>query len=434
MIKKHILLILCLGYLILSNQSSFVFAEQVSPPGMGFGVCHWPGTFGMAKSDSTVNWFYWGGGGEDWINIEPQRGVYTFAPMDKQYDDYFKKKPNTYYWLDIMTGMPSTVPDWAKQDSSLGYIELSSSGRASTFPIWNKEYQKVFEALLTKTSEHVYSSSFKYKDKLKAVIMMSGGGFGEMIVYSGCPDGANCKKYLAAGYTDDIYYDAFVNWLAPLYIRLFPDYPIVLQLGGGIYGNGVGRKIAKALVEKYGSRMYIKWNGWNRKYAQEPTNTDKYYHETLRLVSDKARVGLEPGYAWAIPDSTTDEMRQSIYDSLMKTLEDVPVSYFCLQDKYYQILTDKQLNELSLRMRGLHSVYPTFPPLPTVTPTLTVTPTQIPANPDVDNDGKITMLDYFYVVFAKTGGVLSSRMNADINKDSQINDLDLSLIRTAIKK
>ena len=142
MIKKSILICLVILYLYF-NQSSFVIAEQVSPPGMGFGVCHWPGTYGMARSDSTINWFYWGGGAEDWINIEPQREIYNFAPLDKQYDDHFKRKPNTYTWLDIMTGMPSTVPDWAKQDSSLGYIELSSSGRASTFPIWNKEYQKV---------------------------------------------------------------------------------------------------------------------------------------------------------------------------------------------------------------------------------------------------------------------------------------------------
>ena len=339
-----------------------------------------------------------------------------------------------------MTGMPSTVPDWAKQDSSLGYIELSSSGRASTFPIWNKEYQKVFEALLTKTSEHIYSSAFKYRNNIKAVIMMSGGSFGEMITWGDCPNGDLCKKYLAAGYTDEVYYDALVNWLTPLYIRLFPDYPIVLQLGGGIYGNGIGGRVANALADKYGSRMFIKWNSWNRKYAQEPTNTDKAYYNVLKSVAGKARVGLEPGYAWAIPDSTSDEMRQSIYNSLMKTLEEVPVSYFCLQDKYYKILTDIQIKELSLRMRGLHSVYPTFPPLqavtPTMSPTLTVTPipTTLPANPDVNNDGKITMIDYYYVVFAQMGGIIPSRMSADINKDNQINDLDLSLIRTVIKK
>lgn len=411
-----------------------VRAEQVSPPGMGFGVCHWPGTYGMKRSDSTINWFYWGGGAEDWNVIEPVRGEFTFAPLDSQLEKHFKSKPNTFFWLDIMTAMPSTVPDWAKNDQTLGYMQLAT--RASTFPIWNKEFQKVFEVLMTKTSEHIYSSSFQYRDKLKAVIMMSGGGFGEMITYSGCPEGANCKKYLAAGYTDDVYYDAMVNWLTPLYMRLFPDYPIVLQLGGGIYGNGIGRRVAKTLVDRYGSRMFIKWNGWNRKFAQEPTNTDKYYHETLRLVADRARVGLEPGYAWAIPDSETEEMRQSIYDSLMKTLQDVPVSYFCLQDKYFEILTDTQIKELSLRMGGIHATYPTFPPLATQSPSPTVSPTAtvIPLNPDLDNSGAVTLLDYFYTLIAVNRGLLPQGLSGDVNRDGEVNNLDMQVIIQKLKR
>lgn len=432
--RKHHFLYLLVFFWLTIFISYSVYAEQISPPGMGFGVCHWPGTYGMARSDSTINWFYWGGGGEDWINIEAQRGIYSFAAMDKQYDDHFKRKPNTYTWLDIMTGMPSTVPDWAKQDSSLGYIELTSSGRASTFPIWNKEYQKVFEALLTKTSEHIYSSAFKYRSNIKAVIMMSGGGFGEMITYSSCPDDSKCKKYLASGYSDDVYFDALVNWLTPLYIRLFPDYPIVLQLGGGIYGNGTGGRVAKALVDKFGSRMFIKWNGWNRKYAQEPTNTDRAHHRELISVADKARVGLEPGYAWAIPDTETEEMRQSIYDSLMKTLEEVPVSYFCLQDKYYKILTDTQLKELSLRMRGLHSTYPTFPPQPTSIPSVTPTSTPQSISADVDNNGSLTIMDYYYTLVAKLGGVVPATINADVNKDNKINSIDLEIVREFLKK
>jgi len=411
------------------------YAVQLSPPGMGFGVCHWPGTYGMKQSESSVNWFYWGGGGQDWNKIETLRGVYDFSAMDSEIATHFTSKPNTYFWLNILTAMPSTVPDWAKQDPSLGYIELSSTGKASTFPIWNSNFQTVFTALLTKVSEHIYSSDFKYRDKIKAVIMMSGGSFGEMITWADCSNNSDkCNKYLAAGYTDDVYFNALVNWLTPLYIRLFPDYPIVLQLGGGIYGNNTGGRVAEALVNKYGSRMFIKWNGWNRKYAQEPTNTDRAYHNALKSVANRARVGLEPGYAWAIPDTETDEMRQSIYDSIMKTLEDVPVSFFCLQDKYYQILTSDQLHELSIRMRGINTAYPTFPPQPTATPTISPTPTSLPSNPDVDNDGSITMIDYYYVVLVKIGGTIPLTMNADINNDGKIDSIDLKIMATELTK
>ncbi|OIP85108.1 hypothetical protein AUK04_01595 [Candidatus Roizmanbacteria bacterium CG2_30_33_16] len=282
--------------------NKIAFAVQLSPPGLGFGVCHWPGTDGLRNTDS-VNWFYWGGGGQDWNKIEATRNNYDFSAMDNELTKHFTTNPNTFFWLNILTSQPSTTPNWAKQDPKLNYILLSSTGKASTFPIWDIEFQKVFTLLMTKVSEHIYSSNFQYRNKIKAVIMMSGGSFGEMIAWADCPNGSKCKKYLAAGYTDDVYFDALVNWLAPLYIRLFPDYPVVLQLGGGIYGNDTGGRVAEALVNKYGSRMFIKWNGWNRKYAQEPTNTDRVYHNVLKSVANRARVGLEPGYAWAIPDT-----------------------------------------------------------------------------------------------------------------------------------
>jgi len=407
--------------------NKIAFAVQLSPPGLGFGVCHWPGTDGLRNTDS-VNWFYWGGGGQDWNKIEATRNNYDFSAMDNELTKHFTTNPNTFFWLNILTSQPSTTPNWAKQDPKLNYILLSSTGKASTFPIWDIEFQKVFTLLMTKVSEHIYSSNFQYRNKIKAVIMMSGGSFGEMIAWADCPNGSKCKKYLAAGYTDDVYFDALVNWLAPLYIRLFPDYPVVLQLGGGIYGNDTGGRVAEALVNKYGSRMFIKWNGWNRKYAQEPTNTDRVYHNVLKSVANRARVGLEPGYAWAIPDTETDEMRQSIYDSIMKTLEDVPVSFFCLQNKYYSILTAEQLKNLSLRLRGINTIYPTFPPQ------LTTSPTPIPIIGDVDQNNKIEMLDYYYFIRAAYSGMLPMGMNADVNKDGQVNDQDRNIIIKKINK
>ena len=413
--------------------NKIAFAVQLSPPGLGFGVCHWPGTDGLRNTDS-VNWFYWGGGGQDWNKIEATRNNYDFSAMDNELTKHFTTNPNTFFWLNILTSQPSTTPNWAKQDPKLNYILLSSTGKASTFPIWDIEFQKVFTLLMTKVSEHIYSSNFQYRNKIKAVIMMSGGSFGEMIAWADCPNGSKCKKYLAAGYTDDVYFDALVNWLAPLYIRLFPDYPVVLQLGGGIYGNDTGGRVAEALVNKYGSRMFIKWNGWNRKYAQEPTNTDRVYHNVLKSVANRARVGLEPGYAWAIPDTETDEMRQSIYDSIMKTLEDVPVSFFCLQNKYYSILTAEQLKNLSLRLRGINTIYPTFPPQPTAIPTSTLTPSPQMSNYDVDKNGSITMIDYYYVFLAKVGRVIPLMMNADINKDGLINNIDLNILVREVTK
>ncbi|MFH1840606.1 MAG: hypothetical protein ABH807_00385 [Candidatus Shapirobacteria bacterium] len=397
--KKKILISSLISFALLATAVKNA-AAAISPPGLGFGVCHWPGTGRYAES---VNWFYWGGGEENWNKIEPVKGQYTFAKLDKQLADQFTAKPNTSMWLNIMTAMPDTVPEWAKNDPALEYIKLKPKN-ASTFPIWNPAFQQVFTELLTKISEHLYAPSFPYRDKIKAVVMMSGGSFGEMITRSDCPNGDDCKKYLAAGYTDEKYLEALVNWLAPLYLRLFPDYPIVLQLGGGIYGNDTGGTAANRLVDKYGSRIYVKWNGWNRKYAQEGSSTDRYYHRLMASLADRARVGFEPGYPWAIPDNESAEMQKSIYDSITATLKEVPVSYFCLQDKYYQILTAEQVRELSSQMRGIDS--------PTA-----------PIACDFDGNGQITLNDFktALIHYGQTENITCQNTNL-------INGLDLAKI------
>jgi len=72
-------------------------------------------------------------------------------------------------------------------------------------------------------------------------------------------------------------------------------------------------------------------------------------------------------------------------------------------------------------------------PLPTsqTTPTLIPIPT---INPDVNNDGKITLMDYYYVVYAKAGGVVNSLINPDVNTDGKIDQKDLDAIISVLIK
>jgi|GEM_PF-5844321 len=387
-------------------------SDLASPAGMGLGVCHWPGTDGLSHSRE-VNWFYWGGGGEDWTNIEPAKGQYDFSKLDKQLDDHFKLYPDSFFWLDIMTAMPGSVPDWAKQDPQLGYLQISGTG--STFPVWNPNFQAAFTALLTKVSEHIYSSSFKYRDRIKAVIMMSGGAFGEMITWGNCPDGEVCKKYEAAGYSEKAYIEAMTNWLAPLYARLFPDYPLVLQLGGGLYNNNITETMIRSLYDKLGSRLALKWNGWNYQNSlpAKETNTDRFYQNLMAKYADRVSVGFEPGGAEAIPSDTTAQTDQTIYNSLVKTLTAVPVSYFCLQNKYYQILSGAQLQEIAGKMRS-------------------VGPAAQEAG-DANQDGSVTLLDYYYFVLKQAGGTLPGGVDVDFNHDGKIDSQDRQVIVDALK-
>ena len=462
---------------------SFVNAEQKSPPGKGFGVCHWAAPSGMGYSDSTVNWFY-GLGGEYWSNIEKTKDVYSFTQLNQDLDYTFSQYPKAYFWLNLNTAMPQAVPEWAKQDTSLEYLEIYSG--ASAFPIWNKAYQQRFEKLLTETSKYIYSGNFKYKDKIKAIVMMSGGLQGEMIYWSNCDQspscrenpaqcnhGYSCRKWLDAGYTDDVYYDAYVNWLAPLYVRLFPTYPLVIQLGGGIYGNNIGERIANAVVDKFNkseTHIYVKWNGWNRKFGQDATPSDIGYHTLLESLSDRAPVGFEPGTNWAIPDDESEATRNSIDQSIMATLNKVPVSFFCLQEKYYKILTSEQLVKYSRNLRGLQKQYPPFgnnSPIYTSIPLITTSPSclcthnkctkscvdwnNISINEyscqtlkncstaysrtkgDSTGDGKTCLNDYIILIDAFRGKYdndLTTFLKSDFNGNGYVDDGDMRIFKT----
>lgn len=346
----------------------------VSPSGLGFGKCHSAGA--PLNRSGLVNWFYTGGHTESWLDVEPTQGTFTFSRWDTMLDGLFRQYPDSSFWLNVQTSQPDSVPQWAKGDPSLGYIGISSS--ASAFPIWNQSFQRAFETLMTKYSDHIYSPSFAHRDRIKAVVIMGGGGYGEMISYGGCPSGDRCQKFEAQGYTDEKYYDAVVNWLVPLYARLFPDYPLVLQLGGGLgqptYSGNVGKQAARALIDRYGTRMYIKWNGWNYKYSTNPNSTDRYYHDFMASIADEVRVGFEPA---SISFAGGDN--QLIYNSILQTLDEIPLSHFCLQTKFYDSLTDSQLRELSSHFQGLQIPYPDFPRGDPPSPTLTSP--SVPTNP-----------------------------------------------------
>lgn len=367
---------------ILFSTHFVAHASSMSPPGLGFGKCHSAGD--PLNRSELINWFYSGGYTESWLDVEETRGVFDFSKWDAMRDSVFRRYPNASFWLNVLTAQQDSVPQWAKDDPSLGYIATSQWG-GSSFPIWNPDFQRAFEMLQTKFSEHIYSPSFRHRDKIKAVVMMGGGQYGEMIAWSNCPSSDACRGWVARGYTDEKYYDALVNWLVPLYARLFPDYPLVLQLGGGLgqpgYSGNVGKQAARTLIDRYGTRMYIKWNGWNYQYSTNPNNTDRYYHDFMATIADEVRVGFEPGGATNINSGQS----QILYDSILQTMGEMPLSYFCLQTQFLNALTDDQLRELSRHFRGLQIQYPNFnqgsPPTAAPSPTPQQSPTQVPTNP-----------------------------------------------------
>lgn len=370
--RKYFLtpLLLLLALLILTTVTYAV--DSVSPPGLGFGKCHSAGP--QLNESGALNWYYNGGYEESWKEFEPTRGVYQFDNWNRWLGRLLQSYPNATVWLNVHSMQQDAVPNWAKQDHKMGYTEFGAGTNKSLFPIWNKEYQQAFEAMLTKLSEYMYSPTFTHRSRITGMVMMSGGPWGEMIsqVCSPDPNYSMCQQLLQIGYTDEAYFDAYVNWLAPMYVRLFPDYPIVIQAGGGAYGNGMAKRVAEALYAKYGARVYLKQNGWSYTYADSPNGTDRFYISLFAELSDRMRVGFEPGRT---PPSGSDFATTSdlIYRSIKKTMEEVPLSYFCLQTGTLQYLTQAQLLDLANRFRGLQIQYPDFThgPPPTSAPSPT---------------------------------------------------------------
>jgi len=223
----------------------------------GLGVCHWAGPDGLGLGEATVNWFYTAGGGFDWAKIESVKGVYDFSAADSM----LTSQPKTNYWLDIQTGLVTSVPEWTK-NSTYGYVTISS--KRSTFIPWNENYLAALDKLLGQVRKHYddpSSIAYKYRDKLTAINIMGGGPNGEMLTGGG---GSNYNINMFPGYSDELYIQTVMRTV-DMYVKHFGDFkPVVLQLGNGLLPNGnVFAPVVDQVTAKYGNKVWLKWNGWN---------------------------------------------------------------------------------------------------------------------------------------------------------------------------
>ena len=101
----------------------------------------------------------------------------------------------------------------------------------------------------------------------------------------------------------------------------------------------------------------------------------------MATIADEVRVGFEPGGNTGF----TSGQNQILYNSILQTLNEMPMSHFCLQTKFLDALTDDQLRDLTSRFGGLQRQYPDFnrgnPPTSAPSPTTQAQPTQVPTNP-----------------------------------------------------
>jgi hypothetical protein len=312
---------LFVNYLNSRNKKPAQLPTGAAPSKIGLGVCHWPGTDGL-KFYPYVNWFYWGGGGgQDWKELEPQQGHYDFSRFDSEFASHFSRFPGTRVFLNISTAMPQSLPEWIKNRADeFGYIKGPYSS-SSSFAPWNQNYQQALRSLLLATSQHINSPSFQYKDKIKGVIIMGGGWYGEMITWEDTSSPIY-QKWLSLGYDDDKYLNSLLEIIS-FYNEAFPNRPLVLQIASGLYGRtSFLERAVNQVTQQYGSRVYIKWNGWSWNKIRQ--HQGKY--QVLAQAAQKTLVGLEPA---ALPGNVS---KTELLNGILETLNEIPVSMFCFQN------------------------------------------------------------------------------------------------------
>jgi len=479
LIKGIILLIIFVIAIYLSS-------HQVNAYGIGW--CHWFG--GLNNSDVI---FVYPAGEFAWNVLEPTEGQYNFSVIDKMIEKAraAKKKLHIQFYVsnpDAKYNKFVPIPQWAiDKGMHVYYVEDSSGQKYPASPIqWDPIYLDLHEKLI-KAFAAKYEKP-EYSDVIEAVVMQSGGNWGEMSLptkYDAASGekadvldpnnlfvkemarvflGSESRSNEIARKEDDKWIFIFDNYyikavqnIIDIYARSLSHYPFALQLGFGISGQ---RRVATEAVEyglsKYGSHMWIRYAWWGSFGAGDSNpNAQDYWGRYQDRTVTVAEVG-HPAWWCAAEGGNTkggcyeccqwDTKAEAIAHNknYINTAINSGVIATCIQsiiiedeNKYPVDYTDlqKRLDENVNKKASLLNItpLPTSILTPTLIPTQTSTPTPT-ISPDINKDGKITMMDYYYIIFAKSGGAIPSVLSADINHDGVVNDLDKTVIINILRK
>lgn len=307
--------------------------EVVVNPDQGLGQCHWVEV--SVLSQPVASWGYDASDtNSSWAVLEPQPGQFNWAPLDAQIhkaSDLEKR-----IWLELLTTEGQT-PAWARE----GGVPLIGSRGGTPVP-WDPAYQT-----LLRRAVHAMAAKYDDDPTVDAVNLMAGGCYGEMAI---CARETDTALWEQVGYTDDLFISA-VKQIIDIYLEeeyTWPDgakthgfrrTPVVLQLGGGLYGHtaAVIQPVVTYAMETYGMRVWLKYNGLGGSFDMKWI-FDKY--------SDVTRVGYEPA-------GTTAEFDQSPEQYIMAALNQ-HASFLCLQKRYFA-LTDagwSRARDLAARYLG----------------------------------------------------------------------------------
>nr|MBC7246062.1 beta-galactosidase [Chloroflexota bacterium] len=308
-------------------------SDIVVNAGQGLGQCHWLAAGIMAQP--YISWGYDATeGASGWASVEPQPGVFNWAPLDAEINK--ARSLDKRIWLELLTTEGQT-PQWA---IDTGVVLIGSRG--GTPVPWNETYQR-----LLRRAVHAMAARYDEDPTVDAINVMAGGCYGEMSI---CAREADTPAWEQAGYTDekfieavkrilDIYLEEEYVWEDGSRTHGFLKTPVVLQLGGGLYGHTVAviKPVVEYAVSKYGMRVWLKYNGLGGN------------HDMGWLYRDYAtvtKVGYEAAGGQA---SFLDKPKQYMQIALAQH-----ASYLCLQKAYLDIADSEwqEAREIAARYLG----------------------------------------------------------------------------------
>jgi len=157
-------------------------------------------------------------------------------------------------------------------------------------PIFQQKMKNALMAIDRKIkSDPVFSTTIEF-------VEASVGSYGEMILYGKSDtfqtDSPVQRLFRSAGYTNAVYSQAVLDILAN-YQEAFPEYPIALSLGNGLYagsyddGSGVTaveEEVVSKAMPRWGSKLYLKFAGFGGGGNRRTATFGKYCPAQTRCI------------------------------------------------------------------------------------------------------------------------------------------------------
>lgn len=417
------------------------------------------GVYGsQLASGINANWSYFSGFSSYWSTLEPVRGQFTFntpptnPATGQPYKDCSTQQPyktlqqlvdavptGQKVWLQVVTdtgacpkyatcnGAPwpetTTIPQWTINAGVPSLFNPEANFLCNNNPSqWDPKYRELLQEMLT-----AFANQYDNNPKVEAYLMMSGGLWGEMSlpyhaynencdlsirdprniwvkemarIWLGNADRANelllpCNGF---GYCFDYYYVESVKKLIDMYATTFKK-PVVLQLGNGASCRGqVSSAVAEYATKTYGSKVWLKQNGWGNP-------TSNFYYGIFNQYKTKTRIIEEVGQPsyWTTLTHNDTEITNAINNG---------VSAACFYTEPLRDHTKYPIDWVKLNEGLVQNYNNLYAKIPTPTGCLK-------SNGDADGDNLATISDFeiWRREFLKLVATLNSNFDCDQNID-----------------